>query len=142
MKFLIDENLSPRVAVLLRDGGVDATHILEYGLGGVSDNRVSALVVAEDRAVISADSDFSTLLSLSGDNAPSLVLLRSTDQLKPPAQAALLLANLPTIEADLTKGAVVSLSATHLRVRFLPLDRTGSAIQPPGLATGRGRSAR
>ncbi|MDR1078217.1 MAG: DUF5615 family PIN-like protein [Propionibacteriaceae bacterium] len=27
MRFLVDENLSPRVAVLLRDGGLDATHV-------------------------------------------------------------------------------------------------------------------
>jgi predicted nuclease of predicted toxin-antitoxin system len=121
MRLLADENLSPRVAALLRDGGLDTTHILEYGLGGAPDDRVSALAVAEGRAIISSDSDFATLLSLSGDTSPSLVLLRSTDQLKPSAQAALLLANLPGIEADLDRGAIISLSATHLRVRFLPL---------------------
>ena len=41
MKLLVDENLSPRVAVLLRDGGFDAIHILERGLGGAADSTVS-----------------------------------------------------------------------------------------------------
>lgn len=121
MKFLVDENLSPRVAALLRSGGVAAIHVLDYDLGGASDADVSASATAEGRAVISSDSDFSTLLALSGDIAPSLVLLRSGDQLRASAQAALLVANLPGLEADLKQGVVVSLSATHVRVRRLPL---------------------
>lgn len=121
MKLLVDENLSPRVAVLLREGGADAVHVLERGLGGATDSAVSAVAIAEDRAVISADSDFATLLALSRGMAPSLVLLRSSDRLKPPAQAALLLANLGALEADLLQGVVVSLSTTHVRVRRLPL---------------------
>ncbi len=112
MKFLVDENLSPRVAALLREGGVDVTHVLEHGLGGAPDLDVSTLAVAENRAIISADSDFTTLLALSRGTAPSLVLLRSGDQLKPPAQAALLLANLPGLEADLLGGVVVSVRIT------------------------------
>jgi len=121
MKLLVDENLSPRVAVLLREGGADAVHVLERGLGGATDSAVSAVAIAEDRAVISADSDFATLLALSRGTAPSLVLLRSSDRLKPPAQAALLLANLGALETDLLQGVVVSLSTTHVRVRRLPL---------------------
>jgi predicted nuclease of predicted toxin-antitoxin system len=120
MKLLVDENLSPRVAELLRDGGHDAVHVLDHGLGGRPDTEVSAFAVTEGRTVISADSDFTTMLALSGDTAPSLVLLRSGDQLKPDAQAALLGANLPALEADLEQGVVVSLSATHVRVRRLP----------------------
>ncbi len=121
MKLLVDENLSPRIADLLRDGGLEATHLLEQGLGGAPDTDVSALAIAEGRAIISADSDFTTLLALSRGTAPSLVLLRSGDRLKPPAQAALLLANLPGLEADLVRGVVVSLGAEHVRVRHLPL---------------------
>ena len=32
MKFLLDQNLSPRVAVLLRAGGLHAEHVRDYGL--------------------------------------------------------------------------------------------------------------
>ncbi len=123
MKLLVDENLSPRVAALLRENGIDAIHVLERGLGGAPDTAVSALAVSEDRAVVSADSDFATLLALSQGTAPSLVLLRSGDGLKPAAQTALLLANLGTLESDLLLGVVVSLSTTHVRVRRLPLGR-------------------
>jgi predicted nuclease of predicted toxin-antitoxin system len=121
MKLLVDENLSPRVAELLRDKGIDTTHVLEHGLGGSPDTEVSTFAVTERRSIVSADSDFTTLLALSRGTAPSLVLLRSGDQLKPDAQAALLLANLPALEADLEQGVVISLSTTHVRVRRLPL---------------------
>lgn len=121
MRLLVDESLSPRVAVLLRQAGNDTVHVLDRGLGGALDVAVSVLAVDENRTIISADSDFTTLLALSRGTAPSLVLLRSSDRLKPVAQAALLLANLPSLEGDLARGVVVSLSATHLRVRGLPL---------------------
>lgn len=68
------------------------------------------------RSVISADSDFATLLSLTGDTAPSLLLLRSGDSLSPAEQVAL-----STVADELEAGAVVSLSNRHLRVRRLPL---------------------
>lgn len=75
MKPLVDENLSPRVARLLRDGGLDATHVLDHDLGGASDVDVAAFAIAQNRVIISADSDFATLLALSRGTAPSLVLL-------------------------------------------------------------------
>ena len=121
MNFLVDENLSPRVAELLRDAGIDAVHVLDIGLGGAPDIAVSARAVADSCSIISADSDFTTLLALSHGVAPSLVLLRSGDQLRPDAQAALLAANLPAVAGDLARGAVVSISTAHVRVRRLPL---------------------
>jgi hypothetical protein len=61
------------------------------------------------------------MVALGGMTVPSLILLRSADHLPPSEQAALLLANLPTVASDLATGSVVSLSTTHLRVRRLPL---------------------
>lgn len=121
MRLLVDENLALRIAKLLRDGGFDAIHVLEGGLGGCNDHDVSDFATTHQRAVISADSDFATLLALSAGSSPSLVLLRSSDRLSPVEQASLLLANLPALEADLARGAVVSLGPQHLRVRPLPL---------------------
>lgn len=106
---------------MLRDAGHDAVHVLDRGLGGSTDNEVSVRAVAEGRAVISADSDFTSILALAGLTAPSLVLLRSLDHLKPAEQAAILIANLPGVEADLDEGAVVSIGGSHVRVRRLPI---------------------
>ncbi len=51
-----------------------------------------------------------------------MVLLRSADRLTPDQQADLILANLDTVAADLTSGAVVTIGRGHLRVRTLPSD--------------------
>lgn len=123
MRLLVDENLSPRVAALLREAGVDAVHVLDRGLGGAPDLDVSELAIAEDRTIVSADSDFASMLALSQGTAPSLVLLRSGDQLKPVEQAALLVTNLAGLEPDLVRGAVVSFGTSRVRVRNLPLRR-------------------
>ncbi|MCW5952580.1 MAG: DUF5615 family PIN-like protein [Propionibacteriaceae bacterium] len=55
MRLLVDENLSPQVAELLRGAGFDAVHVLDRGLGGAPDASVSTLAVSEGRPAVSAD---------------------------------------------------------------------------------------
>ncbi len=76
-----------------------------------------------NRILVTADSDFAALLALGAARAPSVVLLRSADHMRPPEQAALLAANLPAVAEDLERGAIVSLTRRHLRVRQLPIER-------------------
>jgi predicted nuclease of predicted toxin-antitoxin system len=95
--------------------------VYDHDLGTASDDAIAAFADEVGAAVVSVDSDFATNLALSGKLAPSLVLFRSADRLIPTQQAALLIANLPTMEPELVSGAVVSLSPTHLRARRLPL---------------------
>jgi predicted nuclease of predicted toxin-antitoxin system len=121
MKLLVDANLSPTVARALRVAGYDATHVGEVSLLTASDIEISAFAVSSGAVIVSADSDFATLLALSGASAPSLVLLRSSDHLPPPMQASVLLANLSGVVADLKLGAVVTIARGHVRVRTLPI---------------------
>jgi predicted nuclease of predicted toxin-antitoxin system len=121
MRFLVDANLSPKVAAGLRDGGHDAVHVYEIDMHSATDEAISLVAAEESRAVISSDSDFAQILALTGRTAPSLVLLRSADPMTPSEQVSLLLANLTTVADDLEAGAVASLGGNHLRVRPLPL---------------------
>ncbi|MCE5291819.1 MAG: DUF5615 family PIN-like protein [Nocardiaceae bacterium] len=121
MRLLIDANLSPVVAAGLRDAGHEASHVVDHGLVYASDEQIAEFAAASGAVVVSADSDFATLLALSRGMAPSLVLFRSADHLTPVEQTALLAANLPTVTTELESGAVVSISREHLRVRLLPL---------------------
>ncbi|MGH9247688.1 MAG: DUF5615 family PIN-like protein [Acidimicrobiales bacterium] len=121
MRLLLDQNLSRRVAALLREAGHDAAHVAERGLATAHDDAVFALAAAEDRVLISEDTDFGALLARSAARTPSFVLLRTVEPLRPDDQAALLLANLPHAARELEEGAIVVLGRGRMRVRPLPI---------------------
>jgi len=121
MTLLVDAHLSPLVANRLRQDGHDASHVGDHDLLTASDEEILKHAIATSCAIISADSDFATMLALAGLRGPSLVLLRSADHLAPDQQSELLLANLPQLVKDLEAGCVVSISTRHLRVRPLPM---------------------
>ena len=125
MRFLLDANLSPEVARRLGSSGHDAVHVGELGLLSAPDPEIMRAAAEADRILLTADSDFAALLALGAARAPSVVLLRSADHMRPSEQAALLAANLPTVAEELERGAIVSLTRRHLRVRELPIVREG-----------------
>jgi predicted nuclease of predicted toxin-antitoxin system len=51
-KLLIDENLSPTVAVALQRDGVDVVHVRDRAMNGSSDVDVFACAFSEDRIVV------------------------------------------------------------------------------------------
>ena len=121
MRLLIDNALSPEVARGLTDDGHDAIHVRDIGLGAAADPVIFDRAADEDRIVVSADTDFGTLLALRQESKPSVVLFRGATPRRPAAQIALLLANLPRVEADLLTGAIVIIEPSRLRVRSLPI---------------------
>ena len=125
MKLLIDNALSPVLAERLRAEGHDVVHVRDLGLTDATDAVIMDAAAADSRVLISADTDFGTLLARRGTARPSVVLLRRSSQRKPELQAALLLANLPAIENALEVGAVVVIEDDRIRVRALPIGGEG-----------------
>jgi predicted nuclease of predicted toxin-antitoxin system len=124
MRLLLDNNLSPALPALLAEHDIDAVHVRTLGLARASDPQVMQAARDDDRAVVSADTDFGTLLARGGATRPSVVLIRTSTGRRPQRLADLLAANLPILEDDLTAGAVVVLTDSAVRVRRLPLPST------------------
>lgn len=93
----------------------------EVGLLTEPDTAIMEWARGERRVIVSNDTDFGTLLAQQGGSEPSFVLLRQLQDRKADELAALLMANLDTVAADLVAGAVVTLTPRHLRVRPLPI---------------------
>ena len=71
MRFLIDNALSPALAVLLQQAGHAAIHVRELGLQRADDEVIFERAAAAHQIVVSADVDFGTLLAVRSSQQPS-----------------------------------------------------------------------
>jgi predicted nuclease of predicted toxin-antitoxin system len=120
VKLLIDESLQHSLAHTLTKAGHDVVHVVDLGLQGAPDVEVLAAAAVADRTLVTADTDFGTLLALSNASGPSVVLLRRPGR-RVTERAEVVLAVLESVEAQLARGAVVTVERSRLRVRELPI---------------------
>ncbi|MBN1672515.1 MAG: DUF5615 family PIN-like protein [Kiritimatiellae bacterium] len=121
MRFLVDNAISVLVANGLKDAGHDAVHVREYGLQTATDDVIFDRAASEGRVIISADTDFGTILALRKAAEPSLILLRGEVDRHPGRQLTVLLANLSVIEEALQVPGIVVLERRRMRYRPLPI---------------------
>jgi predicted nuclease of predicted toxin-antitoxin system len=79
-----------------------------------TDEAVFERAALESRVIVSADTDFGTLLALRETSSPSVILFRAASLRRADDQLALILRALPSIDAAL---------GHRLRLRDLPIAR-------------------
>jgi predicted nuclease of predicted toxin-antitoxin system len=124
MKFLVDNAVSPKVAEVLKAHGFDSVHVRDCGIQDAIDEVVFDRAAAENRVLISADTDFGFILAERVSDKPSVILLRGEMSRRPEAQARILLANIKVITEDLEKGSVVVMDGHRIRIRSLPISES------------------
>ena len=121
MRFLVDANLSPRVAKWLRERGHDAVHVFDLALDQAGDREIFAEAARGRRILLTSDLGFGEILARSSGRVSVLILrLRSTATANVIGRLEVALAEAATALED---GAVVIVGETSLRRRRLPLGR-------------------
>lgn len=109
MKFIVDAQLPKTLAVLLREKGFDALHTSELPNGNdTTDAEINNLSLAENRIVISKDSDFYD--SFSAKKEPYKLLQVKTGNIKNSQLIELFDKNIELITQNLEESSVVQIS--------------------------------
>ena len=98
----------------------------DIGLQSASDSEIFKSAEDQNRVIISADTDFGTLLALWNKSRPSVILFRHDSNHRPRHQFSLLKANLPNITQALESGSIVVIEKKRIRIRPLPIVQEGS----------------
>jgi predicted nuclease of predicted toxin-antitoxin system len=122
MRFLVDNALSPALAVLLQQAGHDAIHVRAVALQRADDPVVFDRAAEEDRVLVSADTDFGALLATRSAHKPSVIQFRGRGSRLPEALARTILSNLPQLADALESGSIVTFEPSRVRVRALPIN--------------------
>ncbi len=120
MKLLLDQGLPLSAAALLRDAGVNTTHVGEIGMSEAEDKEIIQRARDEERVVATLDADFHTLLALDEATSPSVIRIR-IERLRAQALRDLLLMVIDECEEELEQGSAITVEPSRIRIRRLPL---------------------
>lgn len=121
LKLPVDMNLSEKLAQSLRAEGYDCRRWHELGDPKAPDTELFDWAKRNGAVVITRDLDFSAILAATQLDAPSVVQVRCDDSHSKPVFPIVLQA-LRQCEEQLSRGALVVVTETRLRLRSLPLN--------------------
>nr|WP_262918357.1 DUF5615 family PIN-like protein [Mucilaginibacter straminoryzae] len=116
---MLDMGISTKTITWLRHKGYDAIHLSDVGLHTLTDIEILRKAVEEDRIIITADMDFSQLLSVHTNYAASVIQFRVTN-----FKAENIIDKLQLIfqklSSDFSVPQIVTVEDNRIRVRKLP----------------------
>lgn len=110
------------MANLLTLAGHDALHVRAIALHRSDDVVVFDRAAADERIVVSADTDFGALLANRSAQKPSLIQFRGQGSRNPRVSAHTILSNLLPLVDALNSGSIVTFELSRIRVRALPIN--------------------
>ncbi len=120
MKILIDMNLTPDWAGVLKLQGLEAVHWSKVGDPKASDKTIMSWARERGYIVFTHDLDFGALLAATQAMGPSVIQLRTQD-VSTSAQELLVVKILDQFQKELGEGALISIDPEQARVRILPI---------------------
>lgn len=119
MKVLIDMNLSTQWIAVLEAAGIPALHWSSIGDITAADDEIMLYARRQGYLVLTSDLDFSTMLTQSRENSPSVVQIRAKDH-RPEAIGEVVVATLRRMQSEGDTGVLVTVSGSRARFRLLP----------------------
>ena len=120
MKVLIDMNLSPSWARVLKEAGIEAVHWSEIGLATTPDPAIMAYATANGFVILTNDVDFGIALAIADKEKPSVAQIRGED-LRPGSIGNQVVLALRQMRVELEAGALLTIDPKRTRLRLLPL---------------------
>ena len=117
LKFLTDENISPRIVSFLRKKGIDVVDVKEKGWHGNEDKYLMEIANKEKRFILTHDTDFGTLAINEGVPCYGIIYMRLRN-LKV-SNVINILEKLLMVDKDIPEGSVIVVGDTRLRIRTI-----------------------
>jgi predicted nuclease of predicted toxin-antitoxin system len=114
MRFLTDENISPKVAAYLREHGANVLDVKECGWQGMSDNEILEKALVEKRVCLTCDKDFGTLAVYGKKPYYGIIFVRPRN-VKPTNIIKLLGKLIEKVEFE--ERMIITLTDANIRVR-------------------------
>ena len=116
VRFKTDENLPIEVVEQIKASGHDALSVVDQGPGGAPDPSIAQVCTAEDRVLVTLDTDFSDIRAYPPGSHPGIIVFRLARQDK---QTVLDVTKrlLVALETEVLAGALWVVDERRIRVR-------------------------
>jgi predicted nuclease of predicted toxin-antitoxin system len=127
MKFLANMGISPDTVKFLRGLGYEVAHLHEEGLDRLPDTDILRKARREGCVLLTSDLDFGELLAHSGETLPSVVIFRLSN-MRPESINQHMAEVIERFNTDLERGVIASVTDWRIRIRQLPIEKTGRSL--------------